>query len=209
MISSPFSPPAATPAAAGLLARPLIARSGASTYPHRARVPRGPSSISVPPLRRRWCQWRGPLRSLPPEGKMRGVAAEAAPLQLVWQCSVSVHFILCDIYSEEVHLRSSGRADGRGFQVCAVESGGSHVRPTGELRLAVVLHRCMPVMRVHGNAQNYTVCHTPICEFQALLLIGFEKGETVTVISDVNLQSISIFLHFCTIITFERTKAFQ
>ncbi|KAG0550359.1 hypothetical protein BDA96_01G331500 [Sorghum bicolor] len=68
MISSPFSPPAATPAAAGLLARPLIARSGASTYPHRARVPRGPSSISVPPLRRRWCQWRGPLRSLPPEG---------------------------------------------------------------------------------------------------------------------------------------------
>jgi hypothetical protein len=26
-----------------------------------------------------------------------------------------------------------------------------------------------------------TVCHTPICEFQALLLIGFEKGETVTV----------------------------
>ena len=54
-----------------------------------------------------------------------------------------------------------------------------------------------------------TVYHTPICECQALLLIGFEKGETVTVISDVNLQSISIFFSFCTTITFKRTKALQ
>jgi len=59
---------AATPTAAVLLARPLIALSSAFTSPHRARVPSGPSSISVPPLRSRWCQWRGPLRSLPPEG---------------------------------------------------------------------------------------------------------------------------------------------
>ncbi|ONL99637.1 DUF3783 domain protein [Zea mays] len=59
---------AATPTAAVLLARPLIALSSAFTSPHRARVPSDPSSISVPPLRSRWCQWRGPLRSLPPEG---------------------------------------------------------------------------------------------------------------------------------------------
>lgn len=46
-------------------------------------------------------------------------------------------------------------------------------------------------MRVHVNAE-ITVCSTPISEFQALLLIGFEKGETAKVISDVNFQIISI-----------------
>jgi hypothetical protein len=37
-----------------------------------------------------------------------------------------------------------------------------------------------------------------ICGFQALLLIGFDKGETDKVNSDVNLQNSSIFLDFGT-----------
>ncbi|CAN6288890.1 unnamed protein product [Urochloa humidicola] len=57
---------AATPAAAVLLPRVLVPLSGSAAPLHRAPVPRGPASISVAPPRRR--RWRGPLRSLPPEG---------------------------------------------------------------------------------------------------------------------------------------------
>jgi len=54
--------PAAAAAAAIVLHRVLVARSAAAIPLHRA------------PARRR--RWRGPLRSLPPEGKMLGVAVE-------------------------------------------------------------------------------------------------------------------------------------
>ncbi|OEL23332.1 hypothetical protein BAE44_0015645 [Dichanthelium oligosanthes] len=57
---------AATPAAAVLLVRVLVARSASATALHHEQAPRGPASISVVPPRRR--RWRGPLRSLPPEG---------------------------------------------------------------------------------------------------------------------------------------------
>ncbi|RLN40149.1 uncharacterized protein C2845_PM01G20520 [Panicum miliaceum] len=57
---------AATPAAAIVLPRVLVARSAAAIPLHRAPAPRGPASISVAPPRRRRCP--GPLRSLPPEG---------------------------------------------------------------------------------------------------------------------------------------------
>ncbi|KAJ1296392.1 hypothetical protein BS78_01G296900 [Paspalum vaginatum] len=54
---------AATPAAAVLLPRALVALSAPATSLHR-------SPASVAPLRKRQQQqrWRGPLRSLPPEG---------------------------------------------------------------------------------------------------------------------------------------------
>lgn len=35
--------------------------------------------------------------------------------------------------------------------------------------------------------------HYIMCEFQVLLLIGFEKGETDKVLTNVNLQNIIIF----------------
>jgi len=59
---------AATPAAAAaiVLHRVLFARFATAVPLHRAPAPRGPASISVAPPRRR--RWRGPLRSLPPEG---------------------------------------------------------------------------------------------------------------------------------------------
>ncbi|WVZ57535.1 hypothetical protein U9M48_007910 [Paspalum notatum var. saurae] len=69
--SSPPAPMAATPAAAVLqLPRALVALSASATPLRRAPAPRGPASVSVAPLRwrRRQRRWRGPLRSLPPEG---------------------------------------------------------------------------------------------------------------------------------------------
>lgn len=59
---------AATPAAAVLLPRALVAISASTNLVHRAPAPRGPVSIPVAPPRRRWRRWSGPLRSLPPEG---------------------------------------------------------------------------------------------------------------------------------------------
>jgi hypothetical protein len=41
-----------------------------------------------------------------------------------------------------------------------------------------------------------------MCEFQALLLIGFQKGETDTVISDATVQSVGT-------LTFKITEHFR
>jgi hypothetical protein len=118
----------ATPAAAVLLPRLLVTRPAAAYPLHFAPVPRRPASISVAPPRRRL--WPGPLRSLPPEGKMLGVALEL-------RTSGGFDTTFRPIHVTRVRYRSSRRADGRGLQVRAVERGRSHVRPAGESRLAV------------------------------------------------------------------------